>query len=114
MSTRNGTRSLLIRGALIVAVLVAVTLFINLPWFDEPLHPELEAIRTPQPVSMEGNAYPLLYGFTADDGTDPRAAGLAVIRTLGDKFGRGESVTLSDDERTDILGDPDRDDSWRQ
>ena len=57
-----------------VAAILAVVL-LNLSWFDEPLLPELEALRKPQPVTLDGNAFAFALGFLAAEGRDPRAAG---------------------------------------
>jgi hypothetical protein len=45
-----------------VAAILAVVL-LNLSWFDEPLLPELEALRKPQPAALDGNAFPFALGF---------------------------------------------------
>jgi hypothetical protein len=108
-------KGLLMRAVILLAALVAATLFINLSWFDEPLHPDLAALLPAQPVSMDDNAYPLFYGLMAADDRDPRSAGLEIIARLRDRYQRGEPVGLSDDEMSQILGSPDttRDDAWR-
>lgn len=106
-------RGLLLRGGVLIAALVALTLVINLSWFDEPLHPDLQRLKTPQPVSMEDNAYPLIYGFPAADGRDPRAAGLAIIETLRERYREGRRMALGDEEMNEILGGSGLDDGWR-
>jgi len=113
MAIQGKYRSLLVRGLALVGVLVAFTLFINLSWFDEPLHPELVALRTPQPVSMEDNSYPLVYGFAAASDRDPLVAGLAIVRKLRERYENGERMTLSDEELGEILGDAGSDGDWR-
>ena len=89
-------------GLVALALLVVV---INRPWFDEPLLPELEALRKPQPVTLDGNAYPLALGFLAAEGRDPRAAGVEIIGILQARRDRGEPATLGKEEKKAILGE---------
>ena len=77
---------------LVALALLAVA--INLSWFDEPLLPELEALRKPQPVTLDGNAYPLALGFLAEEGRDPRAAGVEIIGILQARREQGEPATM--------------------
>jgi hypothetical protein len=100
------------RFGILAGVLVALTILINLSWFDERLHPDLVRLASPQPVSMEGNVYPLIYGFPAASDRDPRQAGLAIIETLRARFASGDGATLSEQEIGDILGNPDAPDVW--
>ncbi len=111
MDMRTRIRALLWRGGLLIAALVALTVVMNLSWFDEPLHPELERLKTPQPVSMEDNAYPLVYGLPAADDGDSRAVGLAIVERLRERFREGR--TLSDEELRLMLGGSGFDDDWR-
>jgi len=87
-----------------VAAILAVVL-LNLSWFDEPLLPELEALRKPQPVTLDGNAYPLALGFLAAEGRDPRAAGVEIIGILQARRDRGEPATIGKQEKQAILGE---------
>jgi hypothetical protein len=90
----------------IVAVAAALVVFlINLRWFDEPLLPELEALRKPRPVTLEGNAYPFALGFLAEEGRDPRAAGLEIIGVLQARRDQGEPATIGKEEKRAILGE---------
>ena len=50
-----------------VAAILAVVL-LNLSWFDEPLLPELEALRKPQPATLDGNALPVRAGIPGRGG----------------------------------------------
>ncbi|HUF73618.1 MAG TPA: hypothetical protein VMR74_12045 [Gammaproteobacteria bacterium] len=100
------------RIGILAGVLVALTIFINLSWFDETLHPDLARLAPPRPVSMEGNAYALIYGFPAASDRDPRRAGLAIIEILRQRFESGEDITLSEQEIGDILGNPETQDVW--
>lgn len=113
MDIRTRIRGLLVRAGLLIAAIAAVTVAINLSWFDEPLHPELQRLKTPQPVSMEDNAYPLVYGFPAADDRDPRAAGLAIVETLRERYREGRRMAVSDEELSRILGGSGFDDAWR-
>src|SRR5262245_26305015 len=112
MDTVTRIRGLLLRGGLVIAALVALTLTINLSWFDEPLQSELERLKTLQTVSMEDNAYPLIYGLSAADDRDPHATGLAIVETLVERYREGQ-MTLSDDELNLMLGGSGLDDAWR-
>jgi hypothetical protein len=113
MDIRKTIRALPLRAGLLLAALVAFTITINLSWFDEPLHPDLERLAVPEAVSMEDNAYPLIYGFPAASDKDPRAAGLAVVEALHERYRAGRRLTLTDDEMGKILGGPAEDDAWR-
>lgn len=88
----------------VAAVLTVVLL--NLSWFDEPLLPELEALRRPQPVTLDGNAYPLALGFLAAEGRDPRAAGEQIIGILQARRDQSEAATISKEEKDAIRGEP--------
>ena len=79
---------------------------LNLSWFDEPLLPELEALRKPQPVTLDGNAFPFALGFLAAEGRDPRAAGVEIIGILQARRDRGEPATIGKEEKQAILGAP--------
>jgi hypothetical protein len=88
-----------------VAAILAVVL-LNLSWFDEPLLPELEALRKPRPAALDGNAYPFALGFLAAEGRDPRAAGVEIIGILQARRDRGEPATIGKEEKQAILGAP--------
>jgi hypothetical protein len=88
-----------------VAAILAVVL-LNLSWFDEPLLPELEALRKPQPAKLDGNAFPFALGFLAEEGSDPRAAGLEIIGALQARRDKGEPATIGKEEKRAILGEP--------
>ncbi|HMB72954.1 MAG TPA: hypothetical protein VKQ06_05240 [Gammaproteobacteria bacterium] len=107
-------RKLLLRASLLLGFLVALTLFINLSWFDEALHPDLERLVTPQDVSMADNVYPLIYGFSAAEDRDFRQAGMDIIARLRERFERGERATLTGEEIESILGTSEIEDTWRE
>ena len=113
MNIRARIGALLVRGLLLVAVLAVVTIFINLSWFDEPLHPDLVALSTPQPVSMQDNSYPLIHGLPAADDKDPRAVGEAIVGELRERYRRGERITLTPEEMDGILGGVGLDEAWQ-
>jgi hypothetical protein len=113
MEIRNKAGGWLIRGALLIVALAAFAIVINLSWFDEALDPALERLKGPEPVSMEDNAYPLVYGFPAADDTDPRAAGLAIIEILRERYREGQPIGLDADEMEGILGAANRDEGWQ-
>jgi len=104
---------LLVRGLLLLVFLTVVTLFINLPWFDEPLHPDLTTLGTPRSVSMEDNSFPLIHGFAAASNKNPLAVGNAIIENLRDRYQLGERVTLSHEEMDELLGGSELDEEWR-
>jgi hypothetical protein len=114
MEVSTRIRAVGIRIAAIAGAVVVLTLIINLSWFDEELHPELVRLMPPQPVSMEDNAYPLVYGLLAANDRDARTAGLEIIETLRSRFAAGEPVTLSAGEIDDILGNPDPTEVWNE
>ncbi len=79
MNIKQAARAIVIRLAALAGILIAITLFINLSWFDEELHPDLAQLKVPREVSMEGNAYVLAMGFWADADKDPREVGQQYI-----------------------------------
>jgi len=102
LTRRSRIAAGLLLGLVALALLVVV---INRPWFDEPLLPELEALRKPQPVILDGNAYPLALGFLAAEGREPRAAGVEIIGVLQARRDRGEPATIGKQEKKAILGE---------
>ena len=94
---------MLLLSALAAVLVVAL---INRPWFDEPLLPELEALRKPQPANLDGNAFAYALGFLAAEDRDTRAAGVEIIRVLQARRDRGEPATISQEEKQAILGEP--------
>jgi hypothetical protein len=113
MDKRQIARGLLLRGGLLLAALAGFAVVINLSWFDEPLDPEIERLIEPQPVSMQGNSYPLIYGFTAADDRDPLAAGLAIVETLRERYRQGLPIGLGDAEMAELLGGADLESVWQ-
>lgn len=110
MEIQAKIRGLLLRGAVLVGVLIALTLFINLSWFDEPLHPDLAAIEPARPVAMDDDSYPSVYGFLSED---PRAAGLAIVEKLRERYRSGETIALAPEEMDAILGEQIPDEAWQ-
>ena len=107
VSTRPATSRLLKAGLMLVAAVASLSLLavvVNLSWLDEDLHPELAALRNPQPVSMEDNSYALLFGLLAHDERDPRVAGEEIVEALHQRFEQGEEIALSPEEMAAILG----------
>jgi hypothetical protein len=113
MDFREQARALAVRGAVLLAALVALTVIINLPWFDERLDPEIERLAQPEPVSMDDNAYPLVYGFAAADDRDPLAAGLAIVAAQRERYSQGRPIGLTTEEMAAILGASGLDAGWR-
>ena len=103
----------LIRGVWLLAILLALTLIINLSWFDEELHPDVAQLVPPEPVSMEGNAFPLVLGFRATEDRDAREVGLQIIDRLRSRFAAGETITLSDAEMQALRGDVGNGRDWQ-
>ncbi len=113
MGIRGSIRRSVVWASLLVAALLAVTLFINLSWFDETLHPDLASPDSPHPVSMNDNAFPLLHGFTAAADKDQLVVGQAIVQTMRERYRRGEKATLTEEEMDDLLGRSGNDDDWR-
>lgn len=114
MEVSTAVRKSAARVGVLAGILIALTFLINLAWFDEAPHPDLVRLAPPQPVSMEDNAYPLIYGFPAASDTDPQEAGLTTIRMLRQHFENGAGATLTEQELDDILGNPEAVDVWSE
>jgi hypothetical protein len=93
-------------ACLALAAAMLVILVSNLSWFDEPLLPQIEALRQPRQGSLEGNGYPLALGFLAAEPRDPRAAGAEIIARLHDRRDRGEPMALDKEQIQAVLGTP--------
>ncbi|WP_129642504.1 hypothetical protein [Peristeroidobacter agariperforans] len=89
-------------------------LFINISWFDEPLHPELVSMRELRSVSMEGNAYVLALGFAAAQERSPQLVGRKILEVLRVKHERGQSIALTAQESEAILGGSKLDEDWQE
>jgi hypothetical protein len=89
--------------AAVAGLLVVLT---NLSRFDEPLLPELEALRESKSAPLDDNAYPFALGFLAAEPRDPRAAGVEIIGILQARRDRGEPATIGTEEKQAILGAP--------
>ena len=108
-STSAIRRPLVRLAAWLLVTLVAallVVLLLNLSRFDEPLLPELEALRKSKPAPLDDNAYPFALGFLAAERRDPRAAGVEIIGILQARRDRGEPATIGKEEKQAILGAP--------
>jgi hypothetical protein len=90
---------------LTLAAAMLAVLLLNRSWFDEPLLPELAALRSPQPVILDGNAYPFALGFLAAEDRDPRAAGVDIVGRMRARRDRGEPATVGQEEKRAILGE---------
>lgn len=97
-----------------LVLLTALTLFINLSWFDEPLHPDLVSMRKLHSVAMEGNAYVLALGFIAAQEKSPQLAGREILEALREKYERGQRIELGAREFEAILGGSGLDKAWRE
>ncbi len=113
MDIKTKVRGFFVRGLLLITFFVIATLFINLPWFDEPLHPDLVSLGTPRSVSMDANSFPLIYGLSAATGKDSFAVGQAIVSRLRERYRQGEKITLSTAEMNDLLGRSGPDEPWR-
>ena len=111
IQTRIG--KLLVKGMLLVVLLAAFTIFINLSWFDEQLHPDLVALSSPRSISTDDNSFTLIHGFSAANDKNMLAVGQAIIRNFRERYERGESITLSEQERDDLLGGSNLESVWR-
>jgi hypothetical protein len=111
-STRRGRFGRLL--LLLTAAAALAVLLVNLSWFDEPLSPQIEALRQSRQESVEGNGYPLALGFLASDSRDPRAAGVEIIARLRELRARGEPLSLSREQMRVILGTAPQDDGLKR
>jgi hypothetical protein len=93
----------LLVGLVALALLVVL---INRPWFDESLDPELAELRMSKDAPIEDNAFVFAMGFLAEEGRDPRAAGIDIVRVLQLRRDRGDPATLSEQEKVAIRGQP--------
>jgi hypothetical protein len=91
---------------LVVAIAGLLVVLTNLSRFDEPLLPELEALRDSKPAPFEDNAYPFALGFLAAERRDPRAAGVEIIGILQARRDQGRPATIGKEEKQAILGAP--------
>jgi hypothetical protein len=91
---------------MVAAVAGLIAVLTNLPRFDEPLLPELEALRKSKPAPLDDNAYPFALGFLSAKQRDPRAAGVEIIGVLQARRDRGEPATIGKEEKQAILGAP--------
>lgn len=104
MNIKQAAGAIVIRLAALAGILIAITLFINLSWFDEELHPDLAQLTVPREVSMEGNALAPAMGFWAADDTDFREAGLQRIRAQQESFRAGRNVLPTPEQNKVIWG----------
>lgn len=95
----------MIRLAVLAGILIALTLFINLPWFDEELHADLAQL-TPRDVPLEGNAYPLVVGFLAAEDQDPEEAGRTIIEAQREHFRTQGHTSMPLREAEKLLPNP--------
>jgi hypothetical protein len=113
MEIRSKVRAAALRGGWLLAALAALAIIVNLSWFDEPLYPEIVRLEAPEPVSMDDNAYPLVYGFPAADDRDPLEAGLAIVAQLREQYRQGRPIGLRDEQMAELLGGANLDASWQ-
>lgn len=113
MDVMQRLRKVATRAAWLAGTLIVLTIVINLSWFDEDLHPDLARLIDAEPVSMQDNAYPAVYGFHAASDRDAGAAGLAIIDRLQEQYRNGERITLADSELDQLLGNPPAEEAWR-
>jgi hypothetical protein len=75
---------------LLTAIAALLVVLLNLARFDEPLLPEIAALRQLRVVALEGNGYPLALGFLAAEDRDPHEAGVEIITAMSERRDRGE------------------------
>jgi hypothetical protein len=86
------------------AVFVVLLILINLPAFDEDLHPDLAALVTPAALPRDkGNAYAGLMGLRASPGQDFVATGQALMQRQLDNHAGGNDG-LSEADYDELLG----------
>lgn len=106
MKTRTFLRAALTRVAILTGILVGLTLFINLPVFDEDLHEDIARLTVPEDVSLEGNAFALAVGFLAPADQDPREMGLSLIQAQREQFRTNGYTSMPPGEVRESLPDP--------
>jgi hypothetical protein len=101
------TRSLFVAG-----LGVGIVFIPNLSVFDEDLLPEItERLSKPVNPEVEGNANYYFYGLASASEKDAYTVGKAVLHTLQSKHAKGESATLTEQERAELFGIADNLDS---
>ncbi|HMN45623.1 MAG TPA: hypothetical protein PKE27_13645 [Povalibacter sp.] len=85
-------------------VIAATATLANLPAFDEPLIPELQALKVVRPPVPEQNAYPIALGFLAANDVDPRVVGEAMLKALHERYEAGQRMTIPAQDMRALLG----------
>ena len=106
-------RWVLLPAVLLAGVLIAVLFCINLPWFDEELHPDLVRLASPKSFLMEGNALPWMYGIHAADDQDPLELGQEIVLAILNRARRNETRALTLREMYEDRGMI-YDEAWKQ
>jgi len=102
---------LILAGVLTLALLLAI--IINRPWFDEALRPELAALQSVRPPTLDDNVYVAASGFSAADSLDPAVVGQHIIQRLHERHELGQAVTMSPAEMDAMLGGSTLDAGWK-
>jgi hypothetical protein len=98
-------------GVLTLALLLAI--IINRPWFDEALRPELAALQSARPPTLNDNVYVAASGFLAADSLDPAVVGQHIIQRLHERYELGQAMTVSPPEMDAMLGGSTLDAGWQ-
>lgn len=100
------------RSLFVVGLGVGIVFIPNLSLFDEALLPEItELLSKPVNPEVDGNANYRFYGLASVSEKDALSVGKEVIHRLQSKHAQGDSATLTEQERAEILGSTDNLDS---
>lgn len=96
------------RSLFVVCLGLGIVFIPNLSIFDEALLPEItELLSKPVNPEIDGNANYHFYGLASASDKDALTVGKAVIHTLQSKHAKGESATLTEQERAELFGTKD-------
>lgn len=96
------------RSLFVVGLGLGIVFIPNLSVFDEDLLPEItDLLSKPVNPEIDGNANYHFYGLASASDKDALTVGKAVIHTLQSKHAKGESATLTEQERAELFGSTD-------
>lgn len=108
------SKQIAMHGLILAGLLCAALLITNLSVFDETVHPDVVRLTQPgEPTSLTGNAVVGLLGLPAASDRDAFAVGREMIGRYRDKYQKGESVYLSEDEYATLFGETGLDRDWQ-
>lgn len=114
MKIVDKVKFLSIRAIFLLLAIFIFTVFINLSWFDENLRAEIQALQTPQPVSLDNNGYPLLFGLASADDKDPFTVGQTIIEAQRVLYAQKKKIELNAEQLENIVGGTGLDNEWQE